>query len=214
MRSLEESLTRLGLNRIDLLHLHDPTEHFDAAMKGGYAALVKFRQERVIGAVGVGTNEVETLIRFVQAGDFDCVLLAGRYTLLDHSALEEALPLCQAKGVGVIIGGPYNSGILATGAVAGATYNYVPAGPDVLEVVSQIEDVCREYSVPLKAAALQFPLAHPTVVSIIPGARSEAEVEENFRFVNHSIPAEFWAELRKRRLLPDNAPLPHKIGSV
>ena len=214
MRSLEGSLGRLGLDRIDILHIHDPTDHFDEAMSGAYVALNKLRQERMIGAVGVGTTEVETLIRFVQAGDFDCILLAGRYSLLDHTALLEALPLCEAKGVSVIIGGPYNSGILATGAVAGATYNYVPASPEVLKKVRQIENICREYSVPLKAAALQFPLGHPAVVSIIPGARSEAEVEENFRFVGHPIPVEFWRDLQKRKLLPQEAPVPHENGSI
>jgi D-threo-aldose 1-dehydrogenase len=214
MRSIEGSLSRLGLDRIDILHIHDPTEHLEAAMKGAYVALDKLRRERVIGAVGVGTTVNETLIRFVQAGDFDCILLAGRYSLLDHTALEEALPLCQAKGVSVIMGGTYNSGILATGAVAGAMYNYVPATSEVLEKVRQIEDTCREYSVPLQAAALQFPLGHPAVVSIIPGARTEAEVEENFRFMGHPIPAEFWTDLRKQRLLPEEAPVPHEIGSI
>ena len=208
MRSLEGSLQRLGLDRVDILHLHDPTDHFDAVMKGAYVALDKLRRERVIGAVGVGTTENQTVIRFVQAGDFDCLLLAGRYTLLDHTALKEALPLCQAKGVSIIIGGPYNSGILATGAVAGAMYNYVPATPDILEKVRQIEVVCKNYSVPLQAAALQFPLAHPAVAAIIPGARSVEEVEENFRFVSHAIPAEFWADLRKQNLLPPEAPVP------
>jgi D-threo-aldose 1-dehydrogenase len=208
MRSVEGSLGRLGLDRIDILHLHDPTDHFEAAMQGAYVALDKLRRERVIGAVGVGTTLVETLIRFVEAGDFDCVLLAGRYTLLEHVALAQALPLCQARKVSVIIGGPYNSGILATGAVAGALYNYVPATPEVLERVRQIEDICRKYSVPLKAAALQFPLAHPAVASIIPGARSEAEVEENFRLVGHPTPAEFWSDLRSQHLLPEEAPVP------
>ena len=207
MRSLEGSLTRLRLDRIDILHIHDPTNHFDAAMHGAFTALDKLRRERVIGAVGVGTTEVETLIRFLQAGDFDCILLAGRYTLLDHSALAVALPLCLARKVSVIIGGPYNSGILATGAVAGATYNYVPARQEVLSKVRQIEDTCREYSVPLQAAALQFPLGHGAVASIIPGARSEAEVEENFRFMEHPIPAEFWTDLRKKKLIPEEAPV-------
>jgi D-threo-aldose 1-dehydrogenase len=162
----------------------------------------------VIGALGVGTTENQTVIRFLQAGDFDCFLLAGRYTLLEHAALQEALPLCEARGASIIIGGPYNSGILATGAVAGAMYNYVPATPEVLEKVRQIENICREYSVPLQAAALQFPLAHPAVAAIIPGARSAEEVEENFRFVDHTIPAEFWADLRKQSLIPPGAPVP------
>jgi len=128
--------------------------------------------------------------------------------LLEHASLLRALPLCQEKGTSLIIGGPYNSGILATGAVPGAMYNYVPATAEILETVRQIEGVCKEYSVPLQAAALQFPLAHPAVAAIIPGARSAEEVEENFRFVSHSIPLEFWADLRRRNLLPPEAPVP------
>jgi D-threo-aldose 1-dehydrogenase len=208
MRSLDGSLKRLGLDRIDILHIHDPDNHFDAAMKGAYVALNDLKTEGVVGAVGVGTIAVEAVMRFAQAGDFDCFLLAGRYTLLDHSALAKALPLCLAKGASVIIGGPYNSGILATGAVPGAMYDYVPATPDILEKVRQIETICRKYSVPLQAAALQFPLAHPAVAAIIPGARTAEEVEQNFRFVSHDIPADFWADLRKRNLLPPDAPVP------
>jgi len=208
MRSLEGSLKRLGIPRIDILHIHDPDNHFEAAMGGAYVALDKLRSEGVIGAVGLGITSNETLIRFVEAGDFDCVLLAGRYTLLEHASLQRALPLCQEKGTSLIIGGPYNSGILATGAEPGAMYNYVPATAEILETVRQIEGVCKEYSVPLQAAALQFPLAHPTVAAIIPGARSAEEVEENFRFVSHSIPAEFWADLRRKNLLPPEAPVP------
>ena len=208
MRSIEGSLERLGIGRIDILHIHDPDEHFEAAMKGTYRALDKLRREGVIAAVGVGTIVVKTLIRFVEAGNFDCILLAGRYTLLDHSALHEALPLCQARGTSIIIGGPYNSGILATGAVPGAMYEYVRARPDVLERVRKIEAVCREYSVPLQAAALQFPLAHPAVAAIIPGARTPEELEQNFQFVSHAIPAEFWAALQRQNLIPPEAPVP------
>jgi D-threo-aldose 1-dehydrogenase len=201
-------LVRLRTDRIDIVHIHDPDEHFQEAMNGAYVALNKLTHEQLIGAVGVGTTSAETLIRWVQAGQFDCVLLAGRYTLIDHTALNQALPLCVQKGVSVIIGGPYSSGILATGAVAGATHDYLPAAGDILQKVGQIEDSCRKYYVPLKAAALQFPLAHPAVVSIIPGARTAGEVEENFRMAEHSIPAEFWADLRSRRLLPEEAPVP------
>jgi D-threo-aldose 1-dehydrogenase len=208
MRSFEGSLKRLDIGRIDILHIHDPDDHFEQAMTGAYVAVDKLRREGVIGAVSVGTNRAETVVQFVQAGDFDCCLLAGRYTLIDHAALQEALPLCLEKEVGIIIGGPYNSGILATGAVAGATFNYVPADSGILERVRRIEEICRDYSVPLKAAALQFPLGHPAVASIIPGARSEGEVEENFRLLSDAIPDEFWTTLRKHNLLPEEAPLP------
>ena len=208
MRSFEGSLQRLGIGRIDILHIHDPDDYFEQAMTGAYLAVAKLRREGVIGAVSLGTNRAETVVRFVQAGDFDCCLLAGRYTLIDHAALHQALPLCLEKGVGIIIGGPYNSGILATGAIAGAMFNYVPADSGILEKVRQIERICRDYSVPLKAAALQFPLGHPAVASVIPGARSEEEVEENFHLLNYAIPDEFWVALRKHKLLPEEAPLP------
>jgi D-threo-aldose 1-dehydrogenase len=208
LRSLEGSLKRLEIDRIDILHIHDPEGHFDEAMKGAYVALDKLRREGVIGAVGVGTIVVETVMQFAQAGDFDCFLLAGRYTLLDHTALQEALPLCRARGASVIIGGPYNSGILATGAVEGAMYEYVPATAEVMEKVRRIERICQEYAVPLQAAALQFPLAHPAVASIIPGARTPEELDENFRLISHAIPGEFWAALRRQNLLPAEAPVP------
>lgn len=208
MRSFEGSLKRLGIGRIDILHIHDPDDQFEPAMTGAYVAIDKLRREGVIGAVSVGTNRAETVVRFVQAGDFDCCLLAGRYTLIDHAALHEALPLCRERQVSIIIGGTYNSGILATGAIAGAMFNYVPADSTILERVRRIEEICRNYSVPLKAAALQFPLGHPAVASIIPGARSKEEVEENFQLLSYTIPDEFWAALRKHNLLPEEAPLP------
>jgi D-threo-aldose 1-dehydrogenase len=208
MRSVEESLNRLGIGYIDILHIHDPDDHFDVAMKGAYVAADKLRREGVVGAVGLGVTNAETLVRFVKAGEFDCCLLAGRYTLLDHAALHEALPLSEKKQVSIIIGGPYNSGILATGAVPGAKYNYVAANPAILEKVRQIEEICLKYDVPLKAAALQFPLAHAAVASIIPGARSEAEVDENFALLNYIIPSEFWADLSRHGLLPEEAPVP------
>jgi D-threo-aldose 1-dehydrogenase len=208
MRSFEGSLKRLDIGRIDILHIHDPDDLFDVAMQDAYVALERLRREGIIGAVSVGTNRAETVVRFAKAGNFDCFLLAGRYTLLDHGALVEALPLCLRKGVSIIIGGPYNSGILASGAVPGAMYNYVPADAEILRKVRQIEDICRKYSVPLKAAALQFPLAHPAVASVVPGARTEDEVEENFQAVSFRIPDEFWSDLRSNKILPQEAPVP------
>jgi len=150
------------------------------------------------------------LARFAQEADFDCFLLAGRYTLIDHAALKELLPLCLRKEISIIIGGPYNSGILATGAKPGAKFEYTDASQEVLEVVRQIESICSRYSVPLKAAALQFPLAHPAVATVIPGARSVAELEENFCLMSYPIPPEFWSELQLKMLLPPNAPMPGK----
>jgi D-threo-aldose 1-dehydrogenase len=208
MRSFEQSLKRLNFDRIDILHIHDPDEHWEEAIKGAYPALHELRSEGVIRAIGVGMNQAEMLVRFAQEGDFDCFLLAGRYTLIDHKALPELLPVCVKKRISIILGGPYNSGILATGARPGATFNYVKAPPDVMEKVQRIEAVCARYEVPLKAAALQFPLADPAVAAVIPGARSVAEVEENFQLLSRSIPKDFWTELREENLLPREAPVP------
>jgi D-threo-aldose 1-dehydrogenase len=153
-------------------------------------------------------NQAEMPARLARECDFDCFLLAGRYTLIDHTGLEELLPLCHARRISIIIGGPYNSGILATGAQPGAKFNYADAPAPLLDKVRRIQAVCARHGVPLKAAALQFPLAHPAVAAVIPGARSVAEVEENFRLMGHPIPRDFWAELRAARLLPEEAPVP------
>lgn len=208
MRSVEDSLKRLSAERVDLLYIHDPDEHYDEAIKGAYRALRKLRQEGVVSAIGVGMNQAEMLGRFAREGEFDCFLLAGRYTLIDQTGLKELLPLCLQKGIDIVIGGPFNSGILATGAIPGAKFDYIDASPELLERVRQVESVCARYSTPLRAAALQFPLSHPAVVTVIPGARSPAEVEENYRLMEFPIPAEFWAELRRNKFLPEDAPVP------
>ena len=171
LRSIEGSLERLQTDRLDIVLIHDPDEsrsndpdwqpgdrgHFDDVMEGAYPALCKLREEGVIGAIGLGMNQWQMLADFARAGDFDCFLLAGRYTLLEQESLRELLPLCLEKDVRIIIGGPYNSGILATGAIDGAMYNYAPANEQLLGRVRQIETVCARHKVPLKAAALQFP---------------------------------------------------------
>jgi D-threo-aldose 1-dehydrogenase len=207
MRSFAESLKRLGLDRVDLLHIHDPDDAYDQALNGAYRALDELRSRGVIGAVGVGMNQWEMLSRFAREANFDCFLLAGRYTLIDHTGLK-LLALCWEKRISIIIGGPYNSGILATGARPGAKFNYEAAPPELVKKVRQIEAVCARYAVPLRAAALQFPLAHPAVASVIPGARSRTEVEENFRLMSYPIPHQFWAELRSKKLLPPEVPVP------
>jgi D-threo-aldose 1-dehydrogenase len=208
MRSFNESLKRLQADRIDILHIHDPDSHYDQAIKGAYPALDQLRREGRIAAVGAGMNQAEMPARFAREGNFDCFLLAGRYSLIDHTGLKELLPLCVEKQISIIIGGPYNSGILATGAKPGAKFNYADAPPEILEKVGKVEEVCARHQVPMKAAALQFPLAHPAVASVIPGARSVAELEENFRLISHPIPGGFWAELRSKGLLPEEAPVP------
>ena len=168
-------------------------------MDGAYKVLLELREQGVIKAIGVGVNEVHICMEFAQAGDFDFFLLAGRYTLLEQGALEDFLPLCIARGMGIMLGGPYNSGILATGAVKGAKYNYQDAPPDIMERVGKIEAVCNRHNVPIAAAALQFPLGHEAVKTTIPGAISAQEVERNIALMEQDIPAEVVAEIRTSR---------------
>jgi D-threo-aldose 1-dehydrogenase len=217
MRSFDDSLQRLGTDRVDIVFIHDADrrnqgdafeQRFSEAMAGAYPALLKLREEGVIKAIGAGLNEWEACQRFAEAGDFDCFLLAGRYTLLDQASLDSFLPLCEKRGIGIVLGGPYNSGILATGPVEGAHYDYAPASPEILEKTRRIEEVCRRHNVPLKAAALQFPLGHPTVASVIPGMGSPKRVTENMNLLAHKIPPDLWAELRAERLIRQDAPLP------
>jgi D-threo-aldose 1-dehydrogenase len=219
LRSVEDSLQRLGLARIDIVHIHDVDvwthksqaamdARFAEVMGGGYRALVRLREEKAIGAIGVGVNEWQACQRFAEAGDFDCFLLAGRYTLLEQAALDSFLPLCVARDIAVIIGGPFNTGILATGAVPGATYNYQPATPEVIERVDRIAAVCGRHGVALASAALQFPLHHPAVASVIPGARSPAEIAANLATFEAKVPQALWAELKAEGLLRADAPTP------
>ena len=217
MKTFEGSLQRLNHSRVDILNIHDPDYDWKEAIEIAYPTIHKLRSEGVVRAIGVGMTQAEMLARFAREGDFDCLLLAGRYTLIDHTGLRELLPICEQRSISVIIGGPYNSGILATGARPGATYDYVEASPAVKERVTAIEAVCGRHNVPLKAAALQFPMAHPAVAAIIPGARCAAEVEENFRMTSMAIPDDFWEELRHLNLLPPEAPVPRlgrQLGSA
>jgi D-threo-aldose 1-dehydrogenase len=191
MRSFEESLKRLHLDRVDVVHVHDPVDFYDETMKGALRALLELREQRLITALGAAMNQSEMLVRFAHDGFFDCFPLAGRYSLIEQGALKELLPLCALKNISVIVEGPYNSGILATGAKSGAKYNYLDAPSEVLERVRQIAAVCDQYAVPLKAAALQFPLSHPAVAAVVPGCGSATEVEENSRVETDSIRLEF-----------------------
>ena len=210
LKSLEESRKRLNIERIDIVYIHDPDvkDSYRQALEEAYPVLDDLRRQGVIGAVGAGMNQAEMLRDFARDADFDCFLLAGRYTLLDQVALRELLPLCLKKRISIIIGGAYNSGILATGAVPGAHYNYAPAPPEMMDKTRRIQAVCDRWHVPLKAAALQFPFGHPTVVSNIPGTRTKARFEENLALMTHPIPADFWAELKAEGLLVENAPVP------
>jgi D-threo-aldose 1-dehydrogenase len=220
--SLEASLERLGTDRVDIVWIHDPDEansinpgadpyeasHFDEAMAEAYPVLDELRAQGAIGAIGVGLNQWQMLEDFADAGEFDCFLLACRYTLLEQPALATFLPMCERRGLSVVIGGPYASGILASGAVAGAHYNYAPAPPTIVERVRSIEELCGRHGIPLAAASLQFPLAHPAVVSVIPGARSTEELEANVRYLRTPIPESLWADLKETRLIDSDAPTP------
>jgi len=191
LRSLEESLERLGLDRVDVALIHDPDDHYAEAMDGAYPALERLRSEGVVGAIGVGMNQSELLCRFARDGDFDCFLLAGRYTLLDRSGADELLPLCLERGIAVLAGGVFNSGVLASG----ATYDYAPAPPEVLERVARLREACSRYEVPLEAAALQFPLGHPAVACVLAGCRSPEELEQDLRLLELELPAGLWDAL-------------------
>lgn len=217
MRSVEDSLQRLGLERMDICFIHDIDRFtrgaeqpavFEQAMDGCWRALEKLRSEKVVKAIGVGVNEWEVCHEALKRRDFDCFLLAGRYTLLEQDSLDEFLPLCEQRGAAVVIGGGFNSGILATGAKPGAKYNYAPAPQAILEKVARIEAVCADYRVPLPAAALQFVVAHPAIPSFIAGTRTVAQLQQNLAWFNHPIPAGFWAELKRRGLLREDAPVP------
>ena len=208
LRSIDDSLSRLGLDRIDIVFIHDPDDHYEQAIGEAYPALAELRSQGVVGAIGAGMNQWQMLADLAREGDFDCFLLAGRYTLLDRSGLAELLPLCAEKDIGIILGGPYNSGILASDLSSAATYDYMTAPPDILAQARRIKTVCDRHAVPLKAAALQFGLAHPAVVSIIPGARSTTEVAENLEMAAFPTPNDLWAELREMGLIPDGAPTP------
>jgi D-threo-aldose 1-dehydrogenase len=209
LRSLEASLERLGLDRVDVALIHDPDAHYEEAVAGAYVALERLRGEGVVGAIGAGMNQSELLARFARETDVDCLLVAGRYTLLDGSALAELLPLCEEKGIAVIAGGVFNSGILASGEGSGA-YDYAPAAPELVERVRALAAVCARCDVPLQAAALQFPLGHPAVACVLVGCRSAAEVEEDARLFELELPAGLWDELRAARLLPADVPVPSR----
>ena len=195
MRSVEESLARLKLDRVDVLHIHDPDDHYDAALAGAYPALAQLRREGVIGAIGAGMNQWEMLQGFAVQGNFDCFLLAGRYTLLDRSAEASFLPMCERKSISVIAGSVYNSGILADPR-AGATFNYEPASAALVAEALRLEGVCSAHGVPLKAAAIQFPFTHPAVTAVLTGARSVVELRDNVAMFEASLPPGIWSALR------------------
>ncbi|MFI9169037.1 aldo/keto reductase [Streptomyces lincolnensis] len=204
-RTLEASLERLGLDRVDVVYLHDPDDHAEQAFREGYPALEKLRSEGVVGAIGAGMNQSEMLTRFVRDTDVDVVLCAGRYTLLDQSALTELLPAAVERGVSVVIGGAFNSGLLADPR-PGATYNYAQAPGEVLDRALRMKEVAERHGITLRAAALAFCAAHPAVASVLVGARSAAEVHDCADQFATPVPAAFWQELRDTGLLATEEP--------
>jgi D-threo-aldose 1-dehydrogenase len=206
-RSLEESLERMGLSRIDIAYIHDPDDHVEAVMRGAYPALERLRAEGTVRAIGAGMNQSAMLARFVAETDMDVVMLAGRYTLLDQEALPDLLPRCAERGVAVMVVGVMNSGVLADPG-AGAHFDYRPAPDPVVARVRQLAAVCDRHGVPLRAAAIQFALAHPSVTGLIAGVRTAAHLDDYPAAMRRSIPAALWDDLRAQGLIPAEAPVP------
>jgi D-threo-aldose 1-dehydrogenase len=207
MRSVDESLCRLGLDRVDVLLVHDPDDHYDDAVSGAWSALQRMRGDGTVKAIGAGMNQSDMLARFAEAVPVDCFLLAGRYTLLDQGALTTLFPVCRAKSIGILLGGIYNSGILANPR-AGAKFNYADADAALVTRAMELEALCRKHGTDLKAAAVQFCMAHPAVTVALQGARTAAEVSDNMAMAERLVPAAFWHELRQRKLVDASAPLP------
>jgi D-threo-aldose 1-dehydrogenase len=206
-RSLEESLARLDLDRVDAVYLHDPDDHEREACELAFPALAELREAGVVGAIGAGMNQAEMLTRFVRHLDLDVVLVAGRYSLLDQRALAELLPACAERGVAVVVGGAFNSGLLADPR-PGARFDYVPAPPELVARASRLQEVCSRHGVPLRAAALAFPFGHPAVTSVLVGVRSVAELEEDVALYQRRVPGELWAELVATGLVGGHVPVP------
>lgn len=224
-RSLEDSLQRLGLARVDLVFVHDidPATHgaafaerFRVLLDSGLPELARLKAEGVIGAYGLGVNEVGICLRTLARADLDVLLLAGRYTLVDQEALDALLPECLRRDVAVVLGGPFNSGILATGASSPdrrlATFNYAPASGEVMARVAAIERVCDAHGVPLPAAALQLPRAHPAIACVLCGARTAEEIRADVAFMRMPIPPAFWRDLVSAGLLRPDAPVPREAS--
>jgi D-threo-aldose 1-dehydrogenase len=208
LESYNESLRRLKVEKVDILFIHDPDNYYETAINEAYPTLDKLRSNGFVQAIGAGMNQWKMELRFAEEGDFDCFLLAGRYTLLEQTALKEFLPYCLEHKISVIIGGPYNSGILASNRESEGRYNYREAPRDIIEKANRLKELCMEFNVPLKAASLQFVLAHPAVASVIPGTKSPEHQVENFDLMKFPIPYEFWDALKDRDIIDEEAPTP------
>jgi D-threo-aldose 1-dehydrogenase len=204
LRSISDSLSRLRLDSVDIVHIHDPDEHFDQALNSALPALIELRAQGVIHAVGVGMNHSPMLIKFIENADLDCVLIANRYTLLDQEANERLLPLCSERQVGVVVGGVFNSGILADPR-SQPKFDYRPAPAEIIARALELERICAAHRVPLSAAAIQFAAAHPAVSSVLIGARSPAEVSSAVEGMNLRIPQSLWDALKRGGFVPPEA---------
>ena len=206
-RGIDDSLERLGTDRLDIVYLHDPDDHFGPALETGFPALAELRDEGVVGAIGSGMNQSAMLAEFVRRVDLDVILLAGRYSVLDHDALDDVLPACVDNDVRVVAAGVFNSGLLADDRPRpGATFDYAPAGPDLVARANAVADVCAAYGVTLPAVALRFPLAHPAVAGVVVGCRDAAQVRRNAELATTPIPAQVWSDLRSAGLIREDAP--------
>jgi D-threo-aldose 1-dehydrogenase len=209
LRSLEESLLRLGVDRVDIVYLHDPDEHYREALATAYPALEELRGQGVVGAIGAGMNQTKMLTDFARHTDMDLLMLAGRYTLLEQGALHDLLPVCEQRGIGIVAAGVFNSGLLADSRPADdSKYNYADAPRELVRRAQRIADVCAAHKTSLPAAALAFPLAHPSVLSVCVGARSREQIERNARLHRAGVPGSLWAELKASGLLDSHAPVP------
>jgi D-threo-aldose 1-dehydrogenase len=208
MDSFQSSLQRLRLKSVDILLIHDCDDDIPQALRESHPAVAKLKEAGATKAIGAGLNSYVTALKLAKKAEFDCFLIAGRYTLLEQGALEEFLPYCDDHQIGVIIGGPFNSGILASDLSANAKYNYEDAPPELLKKARRIKKVCDAYSTPLRAAALQFILANPVVTSTIPGCRSPREVEDNASALGYRIPKDLWNDLKSEDLIREDAPVP------
>ncbi len=206
LRSLEDSLERLGLDRVDVVYVHDPDEHFEDTVNGAFPALLELREQGVVDAIGAGMNQAPMLAEFVRRFDLDVILLAGRYTLLNQPALDDLLPLCRERGVDVVAGGAFNAGILAT-ASPGTMYDYAEAPADLVERAQRIAEVCERHGVELPQAALALPAAHPSVVSVVVGAHDPGQVRLNAARFRRPVPRELWADLIREGLLREDTVL-------
>lgn len=209
LRSIEESLQRLGLDRVDIVYLHDPDDHWSEAIESAYPALEELRAQHVVAAIGAGMNQTTMLAAFARHTDMDLLMLAGRYTLLEQSALDDLLPLCEERGIRLVAAGVFNSGLLSrTGPTPGAKYNYGQAPAELVQRAQRIDEICRLHRAELPAAALAFPLGHSAVASVCVGARSRDQIERNTRLYRSGVPEALWADLKAADLLRGDAPVP------